>query len=409
MPHSYRLIKTRLALMMFLQYIVMGAIWPIISLYLKQVLGFTGQQAGVILAMSAVAAFIAPVVGSCIADRLISAERLLSLCHFLAAGSMIGMSVQTHFITVLVFYLAYTLSMGPTVPLTNAITFHHAPTGQRKFGHTRVWGTLAWVVVAWGFGYGWLGRTGSHAHLSRLPDALTLSALASLTLGFYSLTLPRVDKRITGPIRLFPRESLAIFRQSQVQVIAVVSLLVGIIDRYYYFGTAPFLKHLGYAEGLIMPLMSAGQITEILGMYLLAPVLAKLGTQRTLLLGLLAEIGRFSAFAWGTSPLVILLGNACHGLAYTFYFTAVYITLDSFCDRRSRTGLHQLFTIITSGFGALCANLLGGACMDYFVSKPSQAHYQSFWLVPMALAIGSVVIIACLFKEQDRNIPEGRE
>ncbi|MFC1765196.1 hypothetical protein ACFL6U_24380 [Planctomycetota bacterium] len=42
-----RLMKTRLAVMMFVQYVVLGATWPIMSLYLKHHLGFTGAQAGV--------------------------------------------------------------------------------------------------------------------------------------------------------------------------------------------------------------------------------------------------------------------------------------------------------------------------------------------------------------------------
>jgi nucleoside transporter len=404
MTQSFRLIKTRLAIMMFLQYVVMGTIWPIISLYLKQVLGFSGTQAGMILAMSAVAAFVAPMVGACVADRWISAERLLSLCHFLAALCMGLISLQTRFGAVLALYLAYTISMGPTVPLTNAITFHHAPDGQRKFGNTRVWGTIAWVVVAWGFGYLWLGQTtGDTANASRLPDALKLSALASLALGVYGLTLPNAGKRIQGKIRLVPVESIRVLIQPQVLLIAGVSLFIGIIDRYYYFGTALFLKHRGFSEATIMPIMSLGQIAEIVAMCILARMLTRLGTKRTLLLGLLAEIGRFAAFAFGTSTFSVLAGNACHGLAYTFYFTAVYITIDAFCDKQSRTGLHLLFTIITSGFGALSANLLGGYCLDRFVNAPAIADYRIFWGVPLVMAIVSLVILAIWMKEPEET------
>ena len=398
----YKAIKTRLAVMMFLQYVVMGAIWPIISLYLKQVLGFSGTQTGTVLAMSAVAAFVAPVVGACVADRWISAERLLSLCHFCAALAMGLISLQTRFGAVAALYLAYTIFMGPTVPLTNAITFLHAPNGQKNIGSTRVWGTVGWVVVAWGFGYVWLGKTaGDTIDVSRLPDALKLSAMASLALGMYGLTLPNAGKRIQGKVRLIPMESIRVLLQPQVLLISGVSLFIGIIDRYYYFGTALFLKHRGFSEATIMPVMSLGQIAEIVAMCMLARLLTSLGTKRTLLLGLLAEIVRFGTFAFGTSTVMILIGNACHGLAYTFYFTAVYITIDTFCDKQSRTGLHQLFTIITSGFGALSANLLGGYCLDRFVNAPVVADYRLFWGVPLAMAVVSFVILAVFLKGRE--------
>lgn len=401
----HKAIKTRLAVMMFLQYVVMGAIWPVISLYLRQVLGFSGVQTGQIMAMSAVAAFAAPAVGACVADRLISAERLLSICHFSAALCMYLISMQTGFEAVLGLYLAYTICMGPTVPLTNAITFHHAPGGQGKFGHTRVWGTVAWVAVAWGFGGLWLGRTGGEAaHVSRLPDALKLAAFASVALGLYGLTLPSAGRRIIGKINLVPMESIRVLLHSKVLLIALVSLLVGIIDRYYYFGTAMFLKHRGYPEAFIMPMMSLGQVAEIFAMCVLARVLARLGTKRTLLLGLIAETGRFAAFAFGDSTAVLAAGNMCHGIAYTFYFTAVYITIDSFCSAESRSGLHQLFTIITSGFGAVSANLLGGLCLDRFVIDPDIADYRMFWLVPLSMAVLSFGVIAVFLKESYQKL-----
>ena len=384
---------------MFLQYVVMGAIWPIMSLYLRQYLNFSGTQTGIVMAMSAIAAFVAPVVGACVADRLISAERLLSLCHFSAACCMGLMVLQTRFEWVLVLYLTYTLSMGPTVPLTNAITFHHAPEGQQKFGNIRVWGTVGWVAVAWCFGFFWLNHTGDTTQVGRLPDALKLSALMSMGLGGYGLTLPRVGKRIEGPVRLFPVESIRVLLNPRVLLIAMVSLLVGMVDRYYYFGTSLYLQHLGYPESLIMPFMSVGQMTEIVSMCLLAWTLARLGTKQTLLLGLLAEIGRFSAFAFGSSKLVILAGNACHGLAYTFYFTTVYITIDGFCDKQSRTGLHQLFTLMTAGLGALFANLLGGRCLDIFVKTKAIADYRAFWLVPLSISMVALALIGVGFKD----------
>ena len=80
--------KVRLSALMFLHYFVLGCTIPIMSLYLKQYLGFSGTQAGIIMAMSAGAGFIGPFMGGFVADRIISAERLFSLSH-LIGGSLI--------------------------------------------------------------------------------------------------------------------------------------------------------------------------------------------------------------------------------------------------------------------------------------------------------------------------------
>jgi len=386
--------------MMFLQYFASGATWPIMSLYLTNHLHFSGAQAGVVLAMSCVAAVISPWVGACVADRIISAERLLAVCHFVAAGLMLTLSTQTGFTAVLVLYLAYTLMTGPTVALTNAITFHNAPGGNKAFGNIRLWGTIGWIVVAWVFGFLWLRGAGAGVVQGRLPDALKLSAISSVVLGLYTLTLPKAGRRIEGPVQLFPHESLRVFVRPQILWIAATSLLIGIVDRYHYFGMAPYLRHLGFSDASIMPSMSVGQMVEAPAMAILGWMLARLGIKVTLILGILAEICRFLAFAWGGSTAIVFSGICCHGLAYAFFFTAVYTYIDGHCDKTSRTGLHQIFSIITGGIGSLAANLLAGVCMDLFVPASGTIRYGWFWLVPAALSVIGLLVIGLAFRDK---------
>ncbi|MFC1760980.1 MFS transporter [Planctomycetota bacterium] len=398
-----KLIKTRLAVMMFVQYVVMGATWPIMSLYLKDNLGFSGAQAGVVLAMSAVAAFIAPVVSACVADRLMSAERLLSVCHFGAAALMTLICFQTEHLPIALLYLAYNLAMGPTIPLTNAIVFHNHPEGNKGFGNIRVWGTIGWIVVAWCFGYLWLHGSGTETVASRLPDALKLSALTSLILALYGLTLPNPHQRQEGPIHMIPMDSLRIFAHPQILLIGVVSLLIGIADRYYYFGMGPFLREVGFSDAAIMPVMSIGQMSEVFAMFGLALILKHVGYKRVLLLGILAEVCRFTVYAIGYAKLLIVAAIPCHGLAYTLFFTAVYIYIDGHTDRGSRAGLHLLFSIITAGLGSLAGNLLGGVSLDRFVIHAAVGSFRGFWLVPLVISLVGFSLIAILFRKDSED------
>jgi len=396
----HRSIKLRLAIMMFIQYVVMGATWPIMSLYLRESLGFSGRQTGVVLAMSAAAALVGPVVIASVADRLLSAERLLSVCHIGAACLMALISLETRFAAVALLYLAYNLAIGPTVALTNAIVFHNHPQGNRSFGNIRVWGTIGWITVAWGFGFLWLRDSGTMALASRLPDALKLSALTSLCLAFYGLTLPNRRERCQGPMRIVPVHALRLLLRPQILLIGVVSLLIGIVDRYYYLGMGPYLRQAGFSDAAIMPAMSLGQISEVIAMFGLAVVLQRLGFRKVLLMGILAEAARFAVFALGRSQALIICAIPAHGLAYTFYFTAAYIYLDSHTDRESRTGLHQLFSILTSGIAALSANLIGGTCLDWLAGDNGAGSFRAFWTVPLILSLAAMGLIALLFREK---------
>ncbi|MBD3243025.1 MAG: MFS transporter, partial [Chitinivibrionales bacterium] len=171
------LLRFRLSLMMLLQYAVMGSVLPILSLYLRNNLGFSGTQTGTVLAMSALAASTAPFVGALVADKLLSAERLLAVCHLLAAVLMLLLSRLSSFWLVLLLYLCYMVAIRPTIALTNAVAFHHMPGERSRFAGIRLWGTVGWMVVGWVFSYVWL--RGDDA-MTRLPHALMLASGLSL-------------------------------------------------------------------------------------------------------------------------------------------------------------------------------------------------------------------------------------
>ena len=164
----------RLSAMMFLQFFVFGCTLPIFSLYMKDYLHFSGAQSGIILAMSAIPAFFAPLISSFIADRLISAERLLICCNIAGAAAMSALYFQSEFYSVLFFYLLYSLLTGPAIALTTAITFHHAPEAVKKFGGIRLWGTLGWFMAAWVFRYLWSAKETAEILRSALASLLSL-------------------------------------------------------------------------------------------------------------------------------------------------------------------------------------------------------------------------------------------
>lgn len=381
---------------MFLQYFVLGSTLPVFSLYLKDYLLFTGSQIGIVMSMSSIAALVSPLIGACVADRFIRARNLLGISHLAAASLMGILACQSSFARVAGLYLAYVIVIGPTIPLTNAIVFHHYKGRNNKFGNIRVFGTAGWIAVSWLFGYFWLRGGDSGAVATRLPDALKLSAISSSVLGFYAFTLPRNSMNNIGPIRIIPLESIRVLLKPQVLFLAFASLIIGIVDRYYYFGAGPFLRHFGFSDESIMPAMSLGQIVEVFAMGFLAILLSKLGIKTTLIIGVLAEVWRFVALGTGTTKFVILSGIACHGLAYALFFTTVYMTIDSQANEDSRTGLHQLLSIITAGLGSVSANLIAGICLDTFVIQSRGVpDYRIFWMIPAALS--GLVLIALAF------------
>ena len=388
--------RLRLSVMMFFQYFVLGSTVPILSLYLTRYLLFSGIQAGMIMSMAAVAAFVSPLAGAFIADRVIRAERLFGFCHLLGGVLMAILSFQTRFSPFLVIYLAYMMIFGPTIALSNAITFHHLPHAVKNFGGIRMWGTIGWIAVAWIFGFIWLKGSGDLV-TSRLPDALKLSSMASIILGLFSFCLPQRRVRFDGRKPLMPSEAFRVMVNRNVLLLLGFSFLIAVIDRYYFFGTGPFLSSIGFSNSLIMPAMSIGQLPEIFAMGLLGFFLVRLGQKRVLSIGVVMELARFISFSIGAPKLLVLMGISFHGIAFAFFFSTAYIYLDNHCTKESRAGVHQLYSIITSGIGSFIGNLAAGKTMDFYTLENNSVDFQSFWMVPAAISLITLLLLLLFF------------
>jgi len=377
--------------MMFLEYAALGATAPILSLYLRQYLGFTGAQTGVVIAMSALATCASPLLTALAADRLLSAERLLAFCHLLAAGLVLLLWKQSGFGAVVLLYLLYTLALRPTIGLSNAVGFHHLGVHRGRFALVRVWGTVGWVVVSWVFSYAWL-RT-SHGNLSH---ALVLAAVLSLALFAYALLLPRPNVADRERPGLMPLEALRLFGSRDILVLALANSLVFIAYQCYYVGAAPFLRQAGLAERHIMPVMSLGQVSEVLTMWTLAMVMRRLGVRRTLALGIAFEIIRFTCFSAPPSTALMLIGTSCHGFSGALFMMASIVYLDSRCTAVSRSGAQLLFMMITFGSSSLIGSLLAGWAMDWLTGPDGMVNYRLFWVMPLAVSVAAMLTVPAL-------------
>lgn len=389
--------KIRLSLMMFLEYVVPGATLPILSLYLKEHLGFASYQAGVVMAMPAVAAVIAPLAASHVADRFVSAERLLAICHLAAGLLMLTLSFIQAFPLFAALYFLYGLCFTPTFGLTNAVALHHIRDARRDFGGIRMWGTVGWVVVAWAFGYAWMSGGAPGA---RLPHALPLSGMASLALAGYAFTFR--PKARNGGASAMPRYDtvLRLFLRPDMLLLCLLTFLNSACHQFYYFGMSPFLNQTGFPERFIMPGMSIGQASEVVVLGIMGWSLLHMSMKTTMLIGVLAQGLRMIMFAFAGGHAVILAGIGLHGFCFAFFFITAYLYVESHSSRETRAGAQQVLTIMIAGAGTLAGFLSAGWTAQMLTdTTTNMVDYRVFWLIPAGMCALIALLLCAGFRE----------
>jgi nucleoside transporter len=386
--------------MMFLQYAAMGALAPVMSLYLKDHLGFAPEEVGLILAMPAVAAFASPFITARVADRLVSAERVLALYHLLAAGAMAALCFQDRLVPVMLLFLLFALLFSPTSTLCNSVAFHHIPEARRNFGAVRLWGTIGWIAVAWIFGYGWLRGLGAEPAADRLPHALPATAICCVVMAAFVFTFPRrpAEKNQKPPTI---RGALAVLRQPALALFCVLTFISAITNTFYMQWSGPFISQHGIAQEFIMPALSLGQVMEIPAMFFVGRFLERFGFKTVMAVGLGAQVLRCALFAFTPETSAILVGIGLHGVSWTFFFTAGYIYIDQHSPARSRAAVLLFFTMTFACFGKLAGNLLAGRIAGALLdSATNEINFTAFWIVPMVLSAIVLVAHVIFFKER---------
>lgn len=393
-------IRSRLGTMMFIQYMGMGVFMPMMGHYLKWYLALDPMRVGVILAMPAIAAFLSPLVVIHVADRWLPAERLLATLHFLACGALVILWMQQDFWPFLFAYLLFWLVFSPTLAMTNTVAFHHLTDARRDFGSVRMWGTISWVIVGFLFGLLWLRGGGSDPQTSRLPHGFIVAAGVSVLMGLYAMTLP-IAEQAHPTERPSPWRALSVFRKSSMIILCAVTFVNTVLNMFYVNWMSPYLSQEGFGDGWILPLLSLGQVSEILVIGGLGRFIRRVGLKGALLIGLAAQATRFVIFALNPAALLLAFAIGLHGITYGCFFIVAMIYVDNHCDRSTRASAQLLLNTVIGGLGNLAGSLCAGFAAQFFaVSETNRIDYERFWTVPAVACVALVVVFVLSFREQ---------
>jgi hypothetical protein len=334
--------------------------------------------------------------------------------------------------------LVHCLLYVPTISITNSIAFANMTDAKKEFGIVRMGGTIGWILAAWPFTFilvdwdkvnaanpsgfvSWLGTvlasglTGP-ALQSATKWTFIVAGIASLLLAAYSLTLPHSPpKKVQAgaPQKLAWLEASKLLSVSFILVLWLVTFIDATVHNLYFNWTGIFLQTAQASGGVgipgnwVMPVMSVGQIAEILTMLVLGITLKSLGWRKTMIIGILGHAIRFAVYAFiPQSAAAIITVQVLHGICYAFFFATVYIFVDEFFPKDARASAQGLFNLMILGLGPLAANFVGPKLIgETFRLANGSVDFRGLFLIPCGAAIVAAIALAIFFRPpEDKKV-----
>ena len=403
--HSF--IGTRLSIMMFLQFFIWGAWFVTLGTYLSKGLGLDGAQIGDAYSTMPWGAVIAPFIVGMVADRFFSAQKVMAFMHIVGGGILFYASTITDFALLFWMLIAYAICYNPTLSLVNAISFSKMDNPEKQFPAIRVFGTAGWIVAGLLVGF-------MKVEDQNIP--MKIAAAVSFLLGVYSLFLPDTPPKSLGHkvtvSDVLGLETLKLMKDRSFAVFAIGSTLICIPLAFYYNFTNMFLNDVGVVNAAGK--MTMGQMSEVVFMIVMPFFFARLGVKKMLLTGMLAWVGRYFLFAFGSPDSLVwmyYLGILLHGICYDFFFVTGQIYVDNTAPNAIQAQAQGFIAFITYGVGMVIGSNLSGQVVKHFTTVSTSAEgvvesvmaWQKIWLTPAILAGAILILFALLFKERDKG------
>lgn len=393
--------KARLSFLYFLQFSVWGCYLTCFGQFIGA--GGLGSRIAWFYAAIGLVSIITPSLLGRLADKTGRPEKLLMLCHLVAAVFMLtmwwyGMTHQVlDFNLFYPLYLAFLAFYMPTMALANTTTFkiltqnHCNPA--TSFPSIRIWGTVGFVAAMWfvNSAYVYDGALGftlneslpvSHQRFQYNAMQLLCSGVMGLITSLYSLTLPGMSESARVSLDTIPTPSLykslgKVLKPAGVRYFLPFVILSGVCLQISNGFATPFITHFtgintysdSLASGNATMLFSISQISEAFCVLSVGISLKRIGMKWVYAAGLLAWALRFLFFGLGNpgDGLWLLIGSMLvYGVAFNFITIAGHIYIQQVSPENMKGFAQGLIMFMSNGIGATFGTIAAGAVVNHW-------------------------------------------
>lgn len=412
--------KTRLIVMNFLEFAVWGAYLTSMGTYLGSV--GMGANIGWFYSVQGFVSIFMPALMGIVADRWVPAQKLLSLCHLVAALCMIvvgymGTIGHVDFVSLFPFYAVSVGFYMPTLALSNSVAYTSIEKAGldtvKDFPPIRVFGTVGFIASMWivdlcGF--------------ITTPNQFFISAAWGIMLALYALTMPNcpVGGKTNGStslVKALGLDAFKLFGQKKMAMFFIFSMFLGVSLQITNGFAGPFINHFvampefadSFAANHSGLLISLSQVSETLCILLIPYFLKRYGIKIVMLIAMFAWVFRFGFFGLGDPGFpgvcLFVLSMIVYGVAFDFFNISGSLFVDRETPSDIRSSAQGLFMLMTNGLGATVGTLSAQAVVNAFTHSEevngvfyTVGNWDTVWYIFAAYAAVVGIAFALLFE-----------
>jgi nucleoside transporter len=398
------MLRFRLYIMMFFQYLMYAVWWVPLAAYLTN-MNIASTQKAFILSSMAIGCIASPIIGM-LADRYFAGQKVLFVLNILNSVLLLWAANTANPDLLFVILLFTMLFYMPTWGLTSAIAMAHSPS--EDFPKIRVFGSVGWVASGL---FSVIVVKLFHLNFDGTNLPFYFGAGTGFVAALFNLTLPD-----TPPAGKGKKGSLIdAFGLGTVQLMKERNFAMFII--FSFFSMIPFAMYFSYFSEFLLNIktqyitvtMNWGVLAEM-GFMLLIPItIKKFGLRKVMILGLFALVVRYASLYLGgvvNQQWLFYLGILVHGLIFGFFYVGGQIYIDKKTPNELKSQGQGFIFLVTFGLGLLAGNLIDGKIISMFHDNSTGVRiydWDSIWGLTSIFSIVLLVAFITLFKDDVRE------
>lgn len=396
------MLRLRLYLMMFFQYMMYAVWWVPLAAYLTN-MDVTSTQKAFILSSMAIGCIASPVIGM-VADRFFAGQKVLFVLNILNSILLFWAANTANPNLLFVILLFTMLFYMPSWGLTSAIAMAHSPS--EDFPKVRVFGSVGWLASGL---FSIVAVKIFHLDFDGTNLPFYFGAGTGIVAAFINLTLPDTPPASKGKktslIDAFGLGTIKMMKERNFALFIIFSFLSMIPFAMYYSYFSEFL--LSINTQYITVTMNWGVLAEM-GFMLLIPVAIKrYGLRKVLILGLVAMIIRYVSLYFGgvvDQHWLFYIGILVHGWIFGFFYVGGQIYIEKKTPGELKSQGQGFIFLVTFGLGLLAGILICGSIINQFLTHSEGLRiydWDSIWGITSIFSIVLLVAFIAMFKEEE--------